>query len=140
MANEIKTMRAGIKALLSASGTPLEETYEYEPETLANEPAAVIALESIDYAQTLSDTYFEATFRITAYVSTGRREDASDKIDDMLSPVGTDSLVVLITADKTLSASADSCRIDSVGNQQSIEHDGQWFLTADIVLTAWKSS
>lgn len=141
MANELKNARAGLKTRLETISA-LKRVYDYAPETVSEDPAAVIMLDGTDNKRLVGGSTFTADFRVTVYVHAGRVSEAMTDLDDMASPLGAKSLEAAVDADPTWDSKVDygillrterQRRLEAPGGQDYFAQD--WIFRATVKVT-----
>ena len=139
MADEIKDMKAGLKTRFEAV-TGIKHVYTYPPDSINEEPAAVILLDSINNQRLIGGSTVEADFRVSVFVSSGDPQQSIDQLDSFASPLGTASVEVALKADTTLAGSADYAVLRVTNNQRRVAVGNGDFFVVDFLVRAIKAA
>ena len=98
-------------------------------------PAAMVAIETVDYHQAFRGGDSVYTFRISLLVARTDDRTAQRKLDEFLSYSGTKSIRQAIEADPTLGGRVEASVVTSGGNVAAIQVNEATYLGVDFDVT-----
>ena len=134
MAN-IGELRTGLATnLATISGLRTAATIPDNP----NPPIALVQFQSVDYHQTYHNGLATYRFTITVIVDRASERMAQNKLDAYCSTSGSQSVMVAVESDKTLSGKAFDVVVSGMRNYGSISLGDQTYLASefDVIVQA----
>ena len=126
MDGDVLTARDGLAALLG--GVPGLTVIDHPAEVAPRVPAALVAYEGRDVAQTLGASLSAGRFRVTVLVASADRKQAYDKLYRLASASGVEAAVA---ADPTWGGSVDYGHLESIDNVGERRIGGGRYVGAD---------
>jgi hypothetical protein len=131
---DIQVIRDKINANLAT--IPGLRTVENVPD-IVNPPAAVVALETIEYDGTFQNGLTTLNFNVFVVVSRASERMAQRKLNQFVAPTGTYSVKAAVESNRSLDGTVADLRVRSVNNIGSLELDTQEYMAAEFVLTVY---
>ena len=130
MANEIRDAKDGLAALLAnISGL---KVLDYPADSVHEFPVAVVLFESRNAVETLGGSTFAGKIKVVLLVSSAITQEAYDRLDQLMDPLGASSVEAVVDADNTWGGKVDDGRLLSIDNVGLRKLWGGLYVGADL--------